>query len=86
MSISWDEFERGEQIKPIEQVVLEFLSKNRRSPYTTAQILEEVRRSLPRDPDTFVIMALESLLTKKAVLGKLVKLDNGEITEAYAVP
>lgn len=76
LPISRNEFEKLKAIGPtLEEEVLEFLSKNRQSAYTSIEI---VRNLIPmtivdpiNDPNVErVNVALESLLTRKAIVGK----------------
>jgi hypothetical protein len=76
LPISRNEFEKLKAIGPtLEEEVLDFLSKNRQSAYTSIEIVQNLFATAVvkpiNDPTVErVNVALESLLTRKAIMGK----------------
>jgi len=76
LPISRNEFEKLKAIGPtLEEEVLDFLSKNRQSAYTSIEIVQNLFATAVvkpiNDPTVErVNVALESLLTRKAIVGK----------------
>jgi len=79
MPISRQQFEQapGEVIQSTEHRIQEFLNQNRQVAYTPLEILQGIYPGTVVDPindprQFFVEAALDSLLSKKAVVGKLI--------------
>ena len=76
LPISRNEFEKLKAIGPtLEEEVLDFLSKNRQSAYTSIEIVQKLIQTAVVEPINDptaerVNVALEKLLKRKAVVGK----------------
>jgi DNA-binding response OmpR family regulator len=79
LPISRQQFDQnaGEAIESTEYRILEFLTQNRESAYTPQEILQGIYPGTVVDPindsrQFFVEAALDSLLSKKAIVGKMI--------------
>lgn len=82
LPISRNEFEKLKAIGPtLEEEVLDFLSKNRQSAYTSIEIVQKLLTAVLKpinDPNVErVNVALENLLTRKVIVGKERKMPTG---------
>ena len=82
LPISRNEFEKLKAIGPtLEEEVLDFLSKNHQSAYTSIEIVQKLLTAVVKpinDPNVErVNVALESLLTRKLIAGKERKMPTG---------
>jgi DNA-binding response OmpR family regulator len=79
LPISRQQFDQnaGEAIESTEYRILEFLTQNRESAYTPQEILQGIYPGTVVDPindsrQFFVEAALDSLLSKKDIVGKMI--------------
>jgi hypothetical protein len=77
------QFDQGQPIQTLENQILIFLGKNRERAYTAMEIYEAVLHPPVVEHGAgydLVCIALEALIGKLAIFGRVVKTSNGEET------